>query len=104
MSVKAPKNPVRLVLNPTRVMGMNIMAWANMMGITPTAFTFRGMYWRHRHTACCPQSSLHTAREPCVCLARAEPRLSYNRKKDDNLKKEDDKAATGGVHQTSREF
>ena len=30
--------------NPTRVIGMNMIAWAKIIGITFAAFTFKGMY------------------------------------------------------------
>ena len=31
-------------LNPAIVMGINIIAWAKMIGITPAVLTFNGIY------------------------------------------------------------
>ena len=47
-SEKVAKKPLPCpsALKPESDRGMNMMAWAKMMGMTPAAFTLRGMYWR----------------------------------------------------------
>ncbi len=42
---KRQKKTVRaLGITKLHTPGINIIAWAKMMGITPAAFTFKGMY------------------------------------------------------------
>ena len=42
MSPKDAMNPELPPRKPATVMGMNMMAWAKMMGMTPLMFSFRG--------------------------------------------------------------
>ena len=46
LNTAAKPDAASALAKPATVMGINIKACAKMIGITPAAFTFRGMYWR----------------------------------------------------------